>query len=127
MPDRQQHILALRHNAQESSSTVLYLINELNQAQSEYKHSLTFRIQRYVVRATKAVHRLQIRPIAHNYRAPLPYHSCKLHPVRAVVWKCDKGQTHRRVTNKQQTVTVVYLIQCSQRCYSTFASNFATC
>jgi len=40
-------------------------------AYSEYKHSLTFRVRRYVVIATKPVHRLQIRPILHNYGAPL--------------------------------------------------------
>ena len=34
--------------------------------QSEYKNSLTFRVRRYVVIATKPVHRLQIRPIMHN-------------------------------------------------------------
>jgi len=34
--------------------------------QSEYKHSLIFRVRRYVVIATKLVHRLQIRPIVHN-------------------------------------------------------------
>jgi len=35
-------------------------------AYSEYKHSLTFRVQCYVVIATKPVHRLQIRLIVHN-------------------------------------------------------------
>ena len=44
---------------------LLYNHND-NQAQSEYKHSLTFRIRRYVVIATKPVHRLQINPIVHN-------------------------------------------------------------
>jgi len=33
----------------------------------------TFRVRRYVVTATKPVHRLQIRPIVHNYGAPLPF------------------------------------------------------
>jgi len=37
-----------------------------NQAYSDYKHSLTFCVRRYVVIATKPVHRLQIRPIMHN-------------------------------------------------------------
>jgi len=41
-----------------------------NQALSEYKHSLTFRVRCCVVIATKHVHRLQIRPIVHNQRAP---------------------------------------------------------
>ena len=38
----------------------------LNQAYSEYKHSLTFRVRRYVVITTKPVHRLQLLPIVHN-------------------------------------------------------------
>jgi len=62
-----------------------------NQAYSEYKHSLTFRVRHYVIVATKSmhwlryvviaskpVHRLQICPIVHNYRAPLLF--CKLNP-----------------------------------------------
>jgi len=32
----------------------------------QYKHSLTFRVRRCVVIATKPVDRLQIRPIVHN-------------------------------------------------------------
>jgi len=40
--------------------------HQVNQAYSEYKHSLTFRVRRYVVIATKPVHRLQIRQIVHN-------------------------------------------------------------
>jgi len=34
--------------------------------ESEYKYSLAFRVRRYVVIATKPVHRLQIRPMVHN-------------------------------------------------------------
>jgi len=44
----------------------------INQAQNEYKHSLTFLVRSYVVIATKPVHRLQIRPMVHKYRTPLP-------------------------------------------------------
>jgi len=40
-----------------------------NQPESEYKHSLTVRVRRYVVIATKPLHRLQIRRTVHNYRA----------------------------------------------------------
>jgi len=40
--------------------------NILNQAYSEYKHSLTFRVRRYVVTSTKPVHWSQIRPTVHN-------------------------------------------------------------
>jgi len=48
-------------------------IAKYNQVQCEYKHLLTFRVRRYVVIATKPVHRLQIRTIVRNYRAPLPF------------------------------------------------------
>jgi len=40
--------------------------HNINQARSKYKHSLTFRVRRYVATATKPVHWLQIRPIVHN-------------------------------------------------------------
>ena len=33
---------------------------------SEYKQSLTFRVRRYVVIATKTMHQLQIGPIMHD-------------------------------------------------------------
>jgi len=42
------------------------MLPAINQTYSEYKHSLTLRVWRYVVIATKPVHRLQIRPIVHN-------------------------------------------------------------
>jgi len=38
----------------------------VKQAQNEYKHSLTFSVQRYVVIATKTMYQLQIRPIVYN-------------------------------------------------------------
>jgi len=66
-----------------------------NQAQSEYKYLLTFRARRYVVIATKPVHRLQICPIVHNYRAPPTIPPCYIR-VRAVVWECGEGHTHRQ-------------------------------
>ena len=40
--------------------------NNTNQAYSEYKHSLTFRVWRYVVIVVKPVHQLKICPIVHN-------------------------------------------------------------
>jgi len=40
--------------------------NKNNQAESKYKHLLTFRVRRYEAIAMKPVHRLQIRPIVHN-------------------------------------------------------------
>jgi len=57
---------------------------------SEYKHSLTFRVRRCVVIATKSVHRLQIRPIVRNITGIL-YHSLKLRP----------GPCMRRRTDRQ--------------------------
>jgi len=50
-----------------------------------YKNSLTFRVRRYVVIATKPVDRLQIRPVVHNYGAP-PTIPPTYIPVPAVVW-----------------------------------------
>jgi len=44
-------------------------------------YSLTFHVRRshYVAIVTQPVHRLQIRPIVHNYRG-IPYYFSKLHP-----------------------------------------------
>jgi len=67
----------------------------INHAYHEYKHSLTFRVRRYVVIAMKPVHRLQICPIVHNYRAS-PTIPPSYIRICAVVWECGKGETHRR-------------------------------
>ena len=47
--------------------------------------------------ATKPVYRLQIRPIVHNQRAPLPFPEVTFGsvPVRIVAWECGEGQTDR--------------------------------
>jgi len=42
------------------------MYDRINQPQSEYKHSLTFRVRRYFVTEAKPVHGLQIRPLVHN-------------------------------------------------------------
>jgi len=78
-----QHIYTAKHST--------------NHAESKYKHSLTFRVWRYVVIATKPVHKLQIRPTLHNY-------SPKLHlgPCSSVgMWQETDRQTHTQtaVTN----------------------------
>ena len=65
----------------------------------EYKHSLTFRVRRYVVRATKRMHWLQIRPKLHNYRAPSTIPQSYIR-VRAVVLACGDEQTDR-LTHRQ--------------------------
>ena len=62
---------------------------------ASWQHSLTFCVWRYVVVATKPVHRLQIRQIVHNQRAPrtIPPSYIRVH---AVVWECGEGQTDRQ-------------------------------
>jgi len=66
-----------------------------NYAYSEYKHSLTFRVQRYVAITTKPVHRLQIRPVVPTRGHPLPFP--KLHPGPSSSVGMQRGtdiQTH---------------------------------
>jgi len=53
--------------------TTLKLHSSQPAIEREYKHSLTFRVRRCVVIATQSVRRLQIRPIVHDWRAPLPF------------------------------------------------------
>jgi len=60
----------------------------------------------YVVIATKPVHRLQIRPIVHNYRAP-PSIPPSYIRVRAAVWECGEGQTDRH-TDIQTAVATIH-------------------
>ena len=53
-----------------------------------------FALSTYVAIATKPVHQLQIRPIAHNYGAlASPTIPSSYIRVRAVVWECGEGQT----------------------------------
>ena len=73
----------------------------MNQAQREYKHSLTFHVWRYVAIATKPVHRLQIRPTVLKQTAP-PTILLSCIRVRAVVWECGEGQTHRHTDGRSQ-------------------------
>jgi len=61
---------------------------------------------RYVVIATKPVHRLQISPIVHNYRAP-PTIPPSYIWVRAVVWECIKGQID---THTQMAMTTIRFV-----------------
>ena len=49
---------------------------------------------RYVAIATQLVHRLQIRPIVHNYGASSTTPPSYIR-VRAIVWACVRGQTDR--------------------------------
>jgi len=66
-----------------------------NQAYSEYKHSLTFRVRQSVVTATKPVHRLQICQIVHNYGVPLPFPQVTSGPCSTVdMWWGTDRHTH---------------------------------
>jgi len=56
----------------------------------------------YVVTATKPVHRLQIRPIVHNYRHLLPFSQVTSGPCSSAR-ECGEGQTDRQ----SDTQTVV--------------------
>ena len=47
----------------------------------------------HVVTATKPVDRLHIRPILHNWRAPIPFPQLTSEFLHAVVWVCGEGQT----------------------------------
>ena len=72
---------------------------KFNLAYSEYKHSLTFRVRRYVVIATKPVHRLQIRLRDSAQLESTSYHSPNLHPGPCSSVEMRRGidrQTHRR-------------------------------
>jgi len=58
-------------------------------------YSLAFRVRVMLIAiATQPVHRLQIRPVVHNYGAP-PTTPASYMLVRAVVWACGRGQTNR--------------------------------
>jgi len=56
--------------------------------------------------ATQPVHRLQIRPIMHNYRASHTTPPSYIR-VRAIVQACDRGQTHTQ-TDTQTRVTTIH-------------------
>jgi len=77
-----------------------------NQAYSEYKHSLTFRIHAVVI-ATKPVHRLQFANSAQL--GGTPYHTASDIWVPAEVWTCGDRQTHTdTVARDQYTSCVIY-------------------
>jgi len=73
-----------------------------HRAYSEYEHSLTFRVRRYVVNETRA-------PIANPPNSAqlegTPYHSPSYIRVRAVVWACGERQAHRQTDRQTHTQT----------------------
>ena len=79
----------------------------INQAYSEYKHSLTFRVQRCVVETRAAI----TNPSNSIQLEGTPYHSPSYIRVRAVVFACGQGQTDRhtdRQTHTQTRVTTIH-------------------
>jgi len=64
--------LAYRQKIQDSERVFLPAMRQ-HKKPNENNHLLTFCVQSYVVIAVKPVHRLQICPILHNYRAPPPF------------------------------------------------------
>jgi len=75
-----------------------------NQAQSVYRALAGISRSRYIVIATKSVHRLQICPIVHNQEHSLPFP--KLHPGPcSTVGECSEGQTDRQTHRQADTQT----------------------
>ena len=68
-----------------------------------------FRVRRYVVIATKPVHRLQIRPIMHNYRAPPSIPQLTSGSVQSCGNAAKDRQTHRHTHKTQTTVWPLYI------------------
>jgi len=61
--------------------------------------------------ATQPVHRLQIHPTVHNSGA-FPTTPPSYILVRAIVWACGCGQTHRQ-TDTQTRVTTIHFAKCA--------------
>ena len=89
-----------------------------NHAQSEYKHSLTFRVRCYVVIAMKPMHRLQICRIVHSQTA-LPIIPPSYIQVHAIMSECSEGQTDTQtaVTNIHFASTMPYT-KCNNNKYN---------
>ena len=81
---------------------------EKNRHMSEYKHSLTFRVRCHVVIVTILVHRLQISPILHNYRAPRAIPPSYIR-VRVVMWECGEGQAYTQTDTQTAVTTEAYI------------------
>jgi len=88
-----------------------------NQSQSEYKHSLTFRVRRYMhLQYIRHVHMCchsneTCAPTANPPNSAqiegTPYHSPSYIRVHAVVWECCKGQTNRQ-THRQMAMANIH-------------------
>jgi len=102
--------IILRRNSKTTKRTDRVIQTITRHRASTSTYSLTFRVRRYartncqyarrfVVTATKPVHRLQICPIVHKYWAPLPLPWVTSGTMQW--WACGRGQTHRQtcVTN----------------------------
>ena len=75
--------------------------------QAQHKHSLTFRVQCYVVTAMKPMHQLKIRPIVHNQRAPLPFPQITSRSVQQCGNTARDRQTDRHTHTHTHTHTAM--------------------
>jgi len=94
----------------------------INQAQREYKHSLTFHVLADISRSVLYCHSNETRaPIANPTNTAqlqgTPYHSSSYIWVCATVWECGEGRT-----NTQICVTNIYFasatphVKCNNKC-----------
>ena len=86
-----------------------------NQAQSEYKHSLTFCVWRYAVIATKSAHRLQIAQQCTTRGRSLPFPQVTSRSVQQCGQAVRNRQTHRqtRMTNIHFASSTTH-VKCNQ-------------
>jgi len=111
--------------ANPASHECVICTNNFNQAQSMYKHSLTFCIWRYVVIATKPAQRLQIRPRLH------PHHSPNLHLGLCISVGMRRGtdtRTQMAVTNIN-FASAMFHTKCNERLKNTGekCSSYVSC
>jgi len=66
---------------------------------TRHKHSLTFRVRRYNVIATKPIYRMQICPIGHNYREPPTIPQVTFGSMQSC--ECGKNRQTYRETDTQ--------------------------
>jgi len=79
-------------------------------APSEYKHSLTFRVRRYVVTATEHEQRYPCTGCKCVQQCTTRGHPLPFPPgcirVRAVAWECAEGQTDRHVHTQTRVTNI---------------------
>ena len=74
-------------------STAMRLNNNNSQTQSEYEHSLSFRVRRYAVIYNNETRTVVVNPPNSAELQGTPYHCPSYIRIRAVVWKSGEEQT----------------------------------